>query len=136
MLAGKLLLLSSNSWNDILRVAQRYRSMAAQTRRRASVIVVFIVFLHAMYSFAGLIRRTPPPTFSDTAITDRHFDTTFFQHRAHWVRISLVYWIGKIVRTCAAGGSQTFDFLREWRTPSPLLASWERLTPTFVRVPQ
>ena len=29
-----------------------------------------------MYSFAGLIRRTPPPTFSNTAITDRHSDTT------------------------------------------------------------
>ena len=29
-------------------------------------------------SFAGLIRRTPPPTFSDTAITDRHSDTTIF----------------------------------------------------------
>ena len=41
-----------------------------------------------MYSFAGLIRRTPPPTFSDTAITDRHSDTTIFQLRAHWVRIS------------------------------------------------
>ena len=32
-----------------------------------------------MYSFAGLIRRTPPPTFSDTAITDRNSDTTIFQ---------------------------------------------------------
>ena len=38
--------------------------------------------------FAGLIRRTPPPTFSDTAITDRHSDTTIFQLRAHWVRTS------------------------------------------------
>ena len=27
-------------------------------------------------------------TFSDTAITDRHSDTTIFQLRAHWVRIS------------------------------------------------
>ena len=41
-----------------------------------------------MYSFASLIRRTPPPTFSDTAITDCHSDTTIFQLRAHWVRIS------------------------------------------------
>ena len=41
-----------------------------------------------MYSFAGLIRRTPPPTFSDTAITDRHSDTTILQLRVHWVRIS------------------------------------------------
>ena len=33
---------------------------------------VFVVFGMHMHSFAGLIRWTPPPTFSDTAITDRH----------------------------------------------------------------
>ena len=70
------------------RVAQRYGTIAAHTRRRASVLVVFVVFCVHMYSFAGLIRRTPPPSFSDTAITDRHSDTTIFQLRAHWVRIS------------------------------------------------
>ena len=75
----------SNSRND---VAQRYGTIAAHTRRRASVLVVFVVFCVHMYSFAGLIRRTPPPTFSDTAITDRYSDTTIFQLRAHWVRIS------------------------------------------------
>ena len=58
------------------------------TRRRASVLVVFELFSVHMHSFAGLIRRTPPPTFSDTEITDRHSDTTIFQLRAHWVRIS------------------------------------------------
>ena len=78
----------SNSRNDVPRVAQRYGTIAAYTRRRASVLVVFVVFCVHMYSFAGLIRRTPPPTFSDTAITDRHSDTTIFQLRAHWVRIS------------------------------------------------
>ena len=78
----------SNSRNDVPRVAQRYGTIAAHTRRRASVLVVFVVFCVHMYSFAGLIRRTPPPTFSDTAITDRHSDTTNFQLRAHWVRIS------------------------------------------------
>ena len=78
----------SNSRNDVPRVAQRYGTIAAHTRRRASVLVVFVVFCVHMYSFAGLIRRTPPPTFSDTAITDRHSDTTIFQLRAHWVRIS------------------------------------------------
>ena len=66
----------SNSRNDVPRVAQRYRTIAAHTRRRASIHVVFVVFCVRMYSFAGLIRRTPPPTFSDTAITDRHPDTT------------------------------------------------------------
>ena len=69
------------------RVAQRYGTIAAHTRRRASVLV-FVMFCMHMLSFAGLIRRTPPPTFSDTAITDRHSDTTIFQLRAHWVRIS------------------------------------------------
>ena len=78
----------SNSRNDVPRVAQRYGAIAAHTRSRASVLVVFVVFCVHMYSFAGLIRRTPPPTFSDTAITDRHSDTTIFQLRAHWVRIS------------------------------------------------
>ena len=78
----------SNSRNDVPRVAQRYRTIAEHTRRRVSVLVVFVVFCVHMYSFAGLIRRTPPPTFSDTAITDRHSDTTIFQLRAHWVRIS------------------------------------------------
>ena len=78
----------SNFRNDVPRVAQRYGTIAAHTRRRASVLVVFVVFCVHMYSFAGLIRRTPPPTFSDTAITDRHSDTTNFQLRAHWVRIS------------------------------------------------
>ena len=78
----------SNSRNDVPRVAQRDGTIAAHTRRRASVLVVFVVFYVHMHSFAGLIRRTPPPTLSDTAITDRHSDTTIFQLRAHWVRIS------------------------------------------------
>ena len=60
----------SNSRNDVPRVAQRYGTIAAHIRRRASVLVVFVVFCVHMHSFAGLIRRTPPPTFSDTAITD------------------------------------------------------------------
>ena len=32
----------------------------------------------------------------------------------------LVYWIGKIVRTCVPGGSRTLDFLRARRAPYPL----------------
>ena len=78
----------SNSRNDVPRVAQRYGTIAAHTRRRASVLVVFVVFCVHMHSFAGLMRRTPPPTFSDTAIIDHHSDTTIFQLRAHWLRIS------------------------------------------------
>ena len=61
----------SNSQNDVPQVAQRYGTRAPHTRRRASLLDVFVVFGMHMYSFAGLIRRTPPPTFSDTAITDR-----------------------------------------------------------------
>ena len=49
--------------------------------------VCSVLRAHVLYSFAGLIRRTPLPTFSDTAITDRHSDTTIFQLRAYWVRI-------------------------------------------------
>ena len=85
----------SNSRNS-----QRYGTIAAHTRRHASVLVVFVVFCVHMYSFAGLIRRTPPPTFSDTAITDRHSDTTIFQLRAHWARISWSVGSEKIVRAC------------------------------------
>ena len=112
--------LCSNSRNDVLRVAQRYGTIAAHTRRRASVLVVSEVFCVHMYSFADLIRRTPPPTFSDTAITDRHSDTTIFQLRAHWVRISWSIGSEKIVRTCAPGGSRTLDFLHARRAPYPL----------------
>ena len=110
----------SNSRNDVPRVAQRYGTIAAHTRRRASVLIVFVVFCMYMHSFAGLIRRMPPPTFSDTAITDRHSDTTIFQLRAHWVRISWSIGSEKIVRTFAPGGSRTLDFLRARRAPYPL----------------
>ena len=109
----------SNSRNDVPRVAQRYGTIAAHTRCRASVLVVFVVFWVHMHSFAGLIRRTPLPAFSGTAVTDRHSDTTIFQLRAHWVRISWSI-MGKIVRTCAPGGSQTLDFLHARRAPYPL----------------
>ena len=85
----------SNSRNDVPRVAQRYGTIAAHTRRRASVLVVFVVFCVHMRSFAGLIRRTPPPTFSDTAITDRHSDTTNFPAQSSLGADILVYWIGK-----------------------------------------
>ena len=50
----------SNSRNDVPGVAQRYGTIAAHTRRRAPVLVVFVVFCMHMYSIAGLIRRTPP----------------------------------------------------------------------------
>ena len=42
----------SISRNDVPRVAQRYGTIAAHTRCRASVLVVFVVFRVHMYSFA------------------------------------------------------------------------------------
>ena len=41
----------SNSRNDVPRVAQRYGTIAAHTRRRAFVLVVFVVFLRAHLQF-------------------------------------------------------------------------------------
>ena len=77
----------SNSHNDVFLVAQQYGTIAAHTRRRASVLM-FVMFCVHTYSFDGLIRWTPPQMFSDTIITDRLSDTTIFQLRAHWVLIS------------------------------------------------
>ena len=94
-----------NSRNDVPRVAQRYGTIAPHTQRRASFLVAFVVFCVHVYSFAGLIRRTPPPTFSDTAITDRHSDTTIFQLRAHWVRIS---W--------SIGSEKSFGHVPRWES--------------------
>ena len=109
-----------NSRNDVPRVAQRYGTIAAHTWRHASVLIVFVVFCVHMHSFAGLIRRTPPPTFSDTAITDRHSDTTVFQLRAHWVRIS---W--------SIGSEKSFRHEPpEGVEPSPCMQGVEGSTPT------
>ena len=107
----------SNSRNDVPRVAQRYGTIAAHTWRLVSVLVVFVVFCVHMHSFAGLIRRTPPPTFSDTAITDRHSDTTIFQLRAHWMRISWSIGSEKSFGHVPPGKSLTLDFLRAGRAP-------------------
>ena len=101
----------SNSRNDVPRVAQRYGIIAAHTRRLASVLVAFIVFCVHIYSFASLIRRTPQPTFSDTAITDHHSDTTIFQLRAHWVRIS---WF--------VGSEKLFRHVPQWESNPRLSA--------------
>ena len=106
----------SNSRNDVPRVAQRYGTIVAHTRRRASVLVVFVVLCVHMYSFAGLIRRTPPSTFSDTAITDRHSDTTINQLSAHWVRIS---W--------SIGWGKTFGHVPRWES-NPQLPAYKAST--------
>ena len=41
----------SNSRNDVPRVAQWYGTMATHTRRHASVLVMFVVCLHAYVQF-------------------------------------------------------------------------------------
>ena len=58
--------------------------MAGHTRRCMSVLVVYVLFCVYKYSFAVLIRRTLPSTFNNTAVTDRHYDTTIF-HLEHTV---------------------------------------------------
>ena len=45
----------SNSRNDVRRVAQRYGTIAAHTQRRASVLVVFVLFSVLMHSFESLL---------------------------------------------------------------------------------
>ena len=101
----------SNSRNDVPRVAQRYGTIAAHTRRHVSILVVFVVFCVHMYSFAGLIRRMPPPTFSDTAITNRHSAITIFQLRTHWVQIS---W--------SIGSGKSFGHVPRWESNPQLPA--------------
>ena len=41
----------------------------------------------------------------------------------------LVYWIGKIIQTCAPGGSRTLDFLHARRAPYPLGVALRTGTP-------
>ena len=109
-----------NARNDFPRVARGYGTIAAHIRRRVSVLVVFVVFCMQMYSFAGLIRRMPSPTFNDTAFADCHSDTTIFQLRAHWVRISWSIGSEKSFGHVPPGGSRSPDFLRARRAPYPL----------------
>ena len=91
-----------------LKVTQWYRSMATHTRHHASVLIGCVVFFACACSFASLIMWMPPLTFSDTAITNRHSNTTIFQLRAHWVRIS---W--------STGSETLFGHVPGWRESTP-----------------
>ena len=122
----------SNSRNDVPQVVQRYGTIAAHIRCRASVLVVCVVFCVNIHSFASLIRRTPPPTFSDTAITDRHSDTTIFRLRAHWVRISWSIGSEKSFGHVPPVGVETLDFLHARRAPYPLGQALRRQWQTFL----
>ena len=66
----------------VIQFSKRHSSSGSAVRnhgRHASILIMFVVCLHAYVQFASLIRQTPTPTFSDTAITDRHSDTTVYQ---------------------------------------------------------
>ena len=108
----------SNSCNDVPGMAQQCGTIATHYRRCVSV--VFVVFCVHMYCFAGLIKQTPPPAFSDTAITDRHSDTTFFQLRAHWVRIS---W--------SIGSEKSFGYVRSAPSGSRTISMLVLLLPSI-----
>ena len=110
----------SNSRNDVPRVLQRYGTIAAHTWRRASVLVVFVVFLRAHARFC---RFDKADATADVQWHCNHWPPLWYHYFPAQSSLGadiLVYWIGKIVRTCAAGGSGTLNFLRGWQTPYPL----------------
>ena len=112
--------LCSNSRNDVLRVAQRYGTIAAHTRRRASVRVVFAVFLRAYVQFC---RFDKADATADVQWHCNHRPPIWYHYFPAQSSLGAdiqVYWIGKIVRTCAPGGSRTLDFLHARRAPYPL----------------
>ena len=69
----------SNSRNDVPLVAQRYETIAAHTRRRASVLVSFVVFCVHVYSLevrqGGRHRRRSVTLQSPTATLMRLFSS-------------------------------------------------------------
>ena len=94
-------------------MAQRYGTIAAHTRRRASVLVVFAQFCRfdkadATADVQWHCNRRPPLWYH------------YFPAQSSLGANILVYWIGKIVRTCAPGGSRTLDSLHARRAPYPL----------------
>ena len=93
-----------------------YRTQVPYRLRYAAlpVCVVFCVYTYI------LIRRVPPLTFNDTAITGCHSDTTFSSSCAHWVRISWSTGSEKSFGHVLPAGSRTLDFLREQPKPYPL----------------
>ena len=110
----------SNSRNDVPRVAQRYGTIAAHTRRRASVLVVFVVCLRAHAQFC---RFDKADATADVQWHCNHQPPLWYHYFPAQSSLGadiLVFWIGKIVRTCAPGGSRTLDFLRARRAPYPL----------------
>ena len=110
----------SNSRNEVPWVAQWYGTIAAYTRRCASVLVVFAVFLRACVQFCRFDKADA------TADVQWHCNHRlplwyhYFPAHSSLGADILVYWIGKIIPTCAPSGSRTLDFLRARRAPYPL----------------
>ena len=71
------------------RVAQRYGTIAAHSAPCVrSRCVCSVLRAHVQFCRFDKVDATANTAHCDTAITDRHSDTTIFQLRAHWVRIS------------------------------------------------
>ena len=84
-------------------MAQWYGTNAMQFHISGAIcasIIVLYCFCLQMYSFADLISWTPPPTFIDIAITDRHSDTctTIFQLIEYCMQMSCLMVGGRVVR--------------------------------------
>ena len=126
----------SNSLNDVLRVAQRYGTIAAHTRCRASVLTVFVVFLRAYVQFC---RFDKADATADVQWHCNHRPPLWYHRFPAQSSLGadiLVYWIGKIVRTCAPGGSRILDFLLARRAPYPLgqalLSAWLKCSRAYI----
>ena len=87
--------------------------------RHITCTSVYVVFCMHMYSFAHLIKRTAPPMFSDTAITDRYSDFTFSTSELTGCRYPGLLDQKNCSDFCL-GGSRTLDFLHGRRTPYPV----------------
>ena len=98
---------------------KRYRTIATHTLRRASVLVVFVV-LRAHVQFCWFDKADAT---ADIQWLCNHLPPLWYHYFPDQSSLGadiLVYWIGKIVRTCAPGGSRTLDFLPARRAPYPL----------------
>ena len=105
----------SNSRNDVPRVAQLYGTISAHTLPSSFVCSV----LRARVQFCQFDKVDA------TADVQWHCNHRpplwyhYFPAQSSLGADILVYWMGKIVRTCAPGGSRTLDFLCARRAPYP-----------------
>ena len=94
-----LLLLQSNSGNDIPRVVQRYGTMGAHTRRPNSILIVFVVFLHAYVSFGRLDKADATADHAQFSVTLQSPTTTLiplFSSSEHTGSVGSEKWYGHV----------------------------------------